>query len=182
MNQEKKKKQWFSIQGIVLLSVLILLVALLAPPNICCFFGHSYSKSIKAQAYLTATKTAIIQYEIHLGELPWTKGEDKKFSKYSSKSDYNTLCELLTCEDAPDPGVESTANSRKIRFLSAPRDFNKNGWVDPWGSSFIIFLDTDYNGKVNINGKEIKGKVHVYSFGKNKKDDKGEKDDICTWE
>ena len=53
------------------------------------------------------------------------------------------------------------------------------GWVDPWGNEYIIYLDVENDGYVEIGGKKIYKSVVVYSLGENKTADTGDnnKDD-----
>ena len=123
-----------------------------------------------------------MQYESQYGFLPWEKGNDKLFSEYNCCYDYDILFELLTCKDSPDPDNEVTYNIRKTRFFTDIKDFKINSYKDQWGNRFKIFLDTNYDMKVNVNGKILDGKIFIYSFGKNQKDDFGKEDDEISWE
>jgi hypothetical protein len=103
------------------------------------------------------------------------------FSESNAK-EYNVLMELLSCVDGPDDGEDVTDNSRKIVFIDVPSNFGEMGYVDLWRNNYKIFIDTNYDGKQVVGGKERNGPVFVYSYGKNKKDDEGKIDDICSWE
>lgn len=56
---------------------------------------------------------------------------------------------------------------------------------DPWAQHFVVTIDTNRNGRVadpDEGGREtIPNGVIVYSFGPDRKDDRGQKDDVTTW-
>jgi prepilin-type N-terminal cleavage/methylation domain-containing protein len=67
-------------------------------------------------------------------------------------------------------GTDTTNNRRGIRYLEVPPKFtNSSGIVTPKGfypggqSNFVLVLDTDYNGKINLpGGSNASGSVAVY--------------------
>lgn len=124
---------------------------------------------------------AIKCYEDTFGELPWLKDNNDIIFGEHNVAEYDTLFELLSCENAPDTGRGHVKNSRNIRFIDTRSDYPRNGFVDRWGNRFKILLDTNYDGKVLLGNEILEGSVFVYSYGKNRKDDKGQKDDICSW-
>jgi type II secretory pathway pseudopilin PulG len=78
-------------------------------------------------------------------------------------------------------------NKRGVKFLD-PRD---DGWKDPWGNRYRIYINKDYTDKVTVAGATRDGNLFIYSCGPNGGDDGGEnpdntpnstKDDICGWE
>ena len=74
------------------------------------------------------------------------------------------------------------ANKREIQFLEPPDKFMDNGYIDPWGTRFIILLDYDFNGEVDLDGTPLKGsRAFAYSCGADGVDDNGGNDDVCSW-
>jgi len=122
---------------------------------------------------------AIQQYKTTYGVLPF--GEEKTKQDTVVESEYKALMELLTCVDGPDPDNSVLKNVRGIIFLEVSNTYPEKGYIDPWGQKFKIFIDTNYDGKIILDGKVIKGNVLVYSYGENKIDNKGNDDDICSW-
>lgn len=108
-------------------------------------------------------------------------GEEATIQDTVVDNQYDDLMELLSCVDGPDQNSDILANDRRTIFLGVPSDFTEKGFTDPWGQKFKIFIDSNYDKKLNIGKKEITANVLVYSLGKNKADDQGEADDICSW-
>lgn len=54
-------------------------------------------------------------------------------------------------------------------------------FVDYWGKRFVLYLDSDGDGWLNIHGKRCAAKVVGYSYGPDKKDDSAAGDDLCIW-
>jgi hypothetical protein len=72
-----------------------------------------------------------------------------------------------------------------ITYLNVPSNYDKEGYLDPWGNKFVILLDTDYDGTVTTPSptkKKLFGKVFVYSYGKDCEDDGGSPEkDVVSW-
>ena len=88
--------------------------------------------------------------------------------------------ELLSCSDSGDPGEGVIFNSRRTRFLTGMQ-LHKD-FLDIWGNRFKIILDTNKDNKIFLHGQEVPKRLIIYSFGENRKDDKGMEDDITSWE
>jgi len=123
---------------------------------------------------------AIKNYESTYGLLPWGGETDLKCSEKNIMG-YDKLLEILTCIPGPANYNAAVGNPRNIKFLDAPKNYTKTGYVDYWGQRFNIYLDLNYDNKVKIGNKEETGTVFVYSSGPNKKDEEGGGDDICSW-
>lgn len=106
----------------------------------------------------------------------------------------NTLMDVLMGSDREVAGL----NPRRISFYGGKKakgEPPKGGVVsdgagggqlyDPWGEHFVVTIDTNRNGRVadpSEGGREtIPNGVIVYSFGPDRKDDRGQKDDVTTW-
>jgi type II secretory pathway pseudopilin PulG len=174
----KRKNKWMLLKLLVAIIIIAIFYALVMPPVISIQPGHA--KEIKSKTMAVAIVIAIRQYESTYGALPY--GEDKAKKDTIVGDEYDELIELLSCVDGPDKGDDVTENGRRIKFLEFPRDFEEKGFLDPWGQKFKIYIDTNYDGNQMVGNRELNGSVLVYSYGKNKKDDKGQEDDICTWE
>jgi type II secretory pathway pseudopilin PulG len=79
------------------------------------------------------------------------------------KGSYADICALLRGE------TRNGQNPRKLDYIEASvGEMNAAGeFVDPWGSPYKIATE---------------GKLRVYSFGKNRKDDQGTGDDLGNWQ
>lgn len=92
-----------------------------------------------------------------------------------------------------------TQNPQRTRFLEAPpkyfdTDANAKGYRDPWGRPYIIYLDTDMDGKITVDSKFDGGRtlmqdVAIISLGSQIRDgsieelskDGGNKNFIYSW-
>lgn len=68
---------------------------------------------------------------------------------------FNTLCYSNSdpAEKYVPPAASKSLNPRKIKFLSPSKKFvntdtTQRGYRDPWGRPYIIYLDTNYDGKI----------------------------------
>jgi hypothetical protein len=53
--------------------------------------------------------------------------------------------------------------------------------LDPWGNPYHIEIAALNESNIVVSGTEIRTSVAVWSNGKNKKNEFGEGDDICSW-
>ena len=177
----KKRKNIIQICTIFAVSLIItyVLIILLSSAGITKI--TTYRQVTKS--HINSIVVAIKQYESAYGLLPWTGGlgPDMAFSDRNI-SEYDTLFEILTCVDGPDQNRDVQGNFRGTIFLEVRSHFLEEGYVDSWGNKFKIFIDTNYDGNVTIDDKKLNGHVFAYSYGPNSKDDKGQEDDICSWE
>ena len=104
----------------------------------------------------------------------------------------NTLMDVLMGADG------NQLNPRRISFFGGKKakgDPPKGGVVlsgtgggklyDPWGQPFVVTIDTNRNDRVTDpgegGGETIPQSVIVYSYGPDRVDDRGQKDDVTTW-
>lgn len=172
-----KRKNNFTIVELVVAIIIIALFFVLIDPPV--FISQNSAKKARAQAEIIAISTAIKQYKNIYGQLPLGKGKTEQYIVVDNE--YEVLMELLSCVDGPDQGTNINKNTRGTRFLSVSKNFPEKGYIDPWGKKFRIYIDTNNNNKISFGGKEISAIVLVYSLGKNKIDNKGSEDDICSW-
>ena len=108
---------------------------------------------LKAYSEVRSIKTALKFYEQVYGLYPVEM--NKRYNGNNAK-EYDSLMGLLQGE-----------NPQKQRFLD-PTDGK-----DPWKNRYDIFCEQTADNPL--------GNIFIYSYGKNKIDNKGEKDDICEW-
>lgn len=122
-----------------------------------------------------------------------TPGKTLMFGgKEESKAYYAFIAEL---SDPNNSGLSTlNINKRKIKFLDAKTKYDpsqkydsddnlKQLWVDPWGTPYVLLLNTDFSDKIQLlpgsdsevkrTKKIISGKAAMYSFGPNGTDEKG---------
>lgn len=71
-------------------------------------------------------------------------------------------------------------NHRRIRMLDRRKNqYDTNnvylGWLDPWGSEYVIYIDSNYDGEIEIQGGSgsnvtVTKPFFVYSIGPNMQD------------
>jgi len=179
MTKTRRKKTLVdrAFEFVVVVVILTVLLGLLFPV----VGRHSGPHPVaRTRGQLQSIITAIRMYEAQYGYLPWATGVDRSFGEANS-AEHDLVMELLTCEDINNDG-EVTGNKRNIRLLEVHMRNGVPAVVDRWGTSFTLLLDLDYDGRVTFDRRKIEGGVHAYSFGKNGVDDRGEGDDIRSWD
>lgn len=175
--EQKHRKFYFSTSFLVIVIVIILVLFAILPVSFRPIGGCT--KNMKTKSTLSAIVTAVKMYETTYGELPWSHQDTDKIFGDANIVEYNTFIELLT--SSPGPNTEHVTNTRKIRFLDVPPNYQEKGFTDAWGKPFKVILDTNYDMGILIEDKVVNGNILVYSYGKNGKDENGENDDIGSW-
>ena len=181
------------------LLVVIAIIAILAGMLLPAIAGaRKHAKKVKAKTAMKALETAIAMYESDYGVLPVgpNSGMPDWIVVWDDTSDSNDKYDQLI-------SILQGANPRGKRYLDVDSSLGSGVYVDPWGKSYEIALDTNYDGDVAYdtslpagsqpvdrprydkdgdgNLDPIFRKVAIWSQGDNSRDDKGEGDDITTW-
>ena len=100
-------------------------------------------------------------------------------------NDYLKLFDVLCCSSTVSGTAENISddalkfNSAKKKYLTPAKDYyssdaSSKGYRDPWGRPYIIYLDTNYDGKIeNVNSNfkvpnnTVVDIVAVVSLGRN---------------
>lgn len=200
---KKISKRFFSlIELLVVIVIISILMGILLPVV---NSVRTNAKKARAKSECNAILTAVKQYEAIYGYLPVSGWYDP-----TDLTKYRLFMEMLTCYDGPDSDSNiydsnNLGNPRKIRFLDVPGSYGTStddrgdlpsgaeapgkagDYVDPWGGRYMIYIDTDYDGVVSVNGSNLNGTVFVYSLGPDGKHDTGSsghsknKDNVCSW-
>lgn len=113
---------------------------------------------------------------------------------------YLQLFDRICYTDYTDATKAATAdaksfNKKKKKYMNAAPSYfgaassTTNGYRDPWGRPYIIYLDTNYDEKIEnigskfgVTGNVITDRVAVISLGKNTETavNKVEAEDLCT--
>ncbi len=157
-------------------------------------------RRIKARKVCIVLDTAILTFRDEYGCLPLPSGKEiTEGHDIEILTDSPQGAKLLTVlmgleDDSPD-----MLNPKKIRFLDlAEGKSNRDGIIytsdnrvqglyDPWGQPYHILLDTDGDKALDNNpfdtGKQTLSErpVGTFTFGKNRKNDRGGRDDIKSW-
>lgn len=107
----------------------------------------------KAKAEVAALESALEMYQQDMGEYP--------------QGDLKQAITALT--------VDNESQDWYGPYIEFKRDqLDSNGlFIDPWGTPYYYKAPAEFNPN--------KDKYDLYSFGPNRQDDKGEKDDIAVW-
>ena len=161
-------KRFTLVEILVTLAIIIILISLIIP--ISNYLNDS--KVIKAKTEMKRIQTAIIDYYNTYKNLPITPGSE------------STALTIMEMNDLG--GILSETNPRNINFYEVTTPL----FTDPWGLTYHIFLDIDYNqeivfpaGGITVNGiddeRTVKGRVAIYSQGYS---DESTNADINSWD
>jgi type II secretory pathway pseudopilin PulG len=181
-NIKKYKKNFTVIELLIVIGIIALLSALMFPVM---SLVRNNAKALKAKSMATAICAATDQFELDYGQMPIAVSTSDTQLDGNNLVKYDTYIAILAQQDYAGHSYKDSEdrNLHMTTYLNVPSDYDKTGYIDPWGHQFVILLDTNYDGKVKLpNGKTVYGRVFVYSYGKNTTDDKGdEHDDVVSW-
>jgi prepilin-type N-terminal cleavage/methylation domain-containing protein len=205
--EPRRNKPFTLIELLVVIAIIAVLMGLLFPAI---SLVKQNAKVTKAKSEMSAIIMAIKNYESTYGILP---GSDAALAGYDPwvndpdhgdyNDNYDILMQILTKVDMTSGGAQNESdagNARKVVFLDAPSDFAAKGYVDPWGSRYVVLMDviTDggsddpYDNKITVkqdvstkqkgfsDGSTLNGSVFVYCWGNDAA--AGGSDDIVSWE
>lgn len=73
-------------------------------------------------------------------------------------------------------------NPKMLNYVDINESCYHNGeYLDPWGSPYNLLLESNKTCKSIIHGSVVETHVKIWSNGRNKKNEFGEGDDICSW-
>ena len=129
----------------------------------------------KTKGELTSIVAAVKAYKQEYGRWPGsvTATSDTTFQDANSKSLLSALS---------GTGNALVENPKSVRFLEGA---GTDGTMqDPWGTQYLIVVDSDESNSMTYKGKMISISVLAVSFGKDKKQDStpGSGDDVFSVE
>ena len=172
------RQKKFTLTELLVVIGVIMILAMIAFPAI---------SSVRKKMQITKAKSDIASITAALQQV---QSIYSNFRNLSSLVDANGMIDTTAhyqtlFEELIEPPASPVFNFRKIRML----DKRKNqydtagtyrGWLDPWGHEYKIYIDSDYDGDIEINGltpttsppreRETKS-VYVYSYGPDGADD-----------
>ena len=180
---------------LVELLVVIAIIAVLAAMG---FAGAqaaiNKAKKVKARKICVTLEQGVIAFYNTYGYLPTNPEDEVTLETGNDEGDLLTI--LLGYESGTD--IE---NEKKIRFFEAPEAKGERdgivyagtgnsvtGLFDPWGETYRVILDGNYDENVDNpfsesgRGSVLRGRrAAVYTYGKNGEDDGGGGDDVKSW-
>lgn len=157
------------IELLIVIAIIAILAALAFPAA-----QGALNSGKKAQARndVQQIAAAIRAFELEYGRLPTTEVStgNNDVGEFYTEDSKNVIKALI--------GQDTGLNPKGIVFLEAKAAKGNKGGVasdgtfyDPWGRSYVIKLDSNYNGRTEYYGERLT-KVLVFSFGPN-----GQRDD-----
>ena len=186
--KEKPKK------GILFWGILVLIPILVVIPSLP-HVGKGpilRANQTKALAVCTELEQAILRFYDDNGTLPADIVEDSVFSSNSTQG--LEMLRVLMNQEAADPPL----SAKGIKYLSIKQgDRNNDGWIwsesgtqitglyDPWGGSYMIALDGDFDESIDVQpkaAKESQSLQHRVAVWSNGQDPDKANDDVTSWQ
>lgn len=204
---QRQSRAFTLIELLTVIAIIAVLMGLLFPA-----VSSVKESARKAQAKNDATQivTAVKAYYTEYGKYPVATGAgaaaDTTFG--SGGTNNKDLFDVLRAIPPVPPAP--LLNPRQIVFLEPPvaKPNSRRGGIipdgetgagefyDPWGSPFLIRIDTDYNNTIEVNpytdnpgGEPVRTGVIVWALGKDGAGGEGSakasgpgKDDVISWQ
>lgn len=117
-----------------------------------------HAKKTQARVEISSIETAVKAYMNKYGKLPAA-------DSYQGSSDTSDSVSLSRDTIAILTAQNTTENPAEIVFLEPQGSADDGIFLDPWGAQYLIVLDTDYDGQVQIRNHSLQRKVAVMSIG-----------------
>jgi len=154
---------------------------------------------VKARKVCTTVDQAVLTFYDEYGHLPLPTSAASSSQDTELTTTGGQGVELLNILMGLESDSDDMLNPKKIRFLDVPEGKNNKdgiiyssgdnirGLYDPWGQPYHVLLDSNYDDTLDNNpfatgSKPLRGRrVGTYTFGKNKQNDRGGRDDVKSW-
>jgi len=171
------------VELLVVISIVGLLAGLLAAgiPR-----AMDAGKKAKAKGEATAIVAAVKAYKQEYGRFPGDVTQSNVTFTSSSSPSVQNLIKVLSGDNTTSlDNSAQAANPKGVRFLEGSAG-GTNGLPDPWGSQYIVVVDTGESGGVTYtyagSAKNLKISVLAISYGSDGKADtaSGKKNDVFS--
>jgi len=164
-DSERRRKPPFAIL-LFGFGIAVIIAAVLLPSNT---RARAQARVSKARADIASITWALKTYYVEYGACP--------FPEQSREERDNAAVMAVLM------GKSEAQNPRRIVFLEADSQRVRDGtYIDPWGHSYHIMVDANYDERVAIGGATLKTPVAVWSDGPNRMNEFGGGDDVRSWE
>ncbi len=157
-----KKRGFTLVELLVVIAILSVLVTLGAKSL---RSARISAKRAQAMVEMKSIEIAIKAYFNEYGKLPVDAASQGASDPEASVQFSEEIIDRLTAEDI-------TENRRELVFLEPQLQSGTSpsgGFIDPWGVPYMISLDTDYDGNVDVSAdgvtETIRRKVAIVSVG-----------------
>jgi len=123
------------------------------------------AKIAQARIEMSSIETALKSYWNKYGRLPSaTYDSDQVFSMEDGTVEADESSAVISILMLTDDADESL-NPSQVVFLEPQSGVPDGTFRDPWGYSYRIALDTDYDGTIDIDGETVRRKVALAAVG-----------------
>ena len=151
-----KRRKFTLIELLIVVAIIGILMGILLPVL---STVKTKGKEVKAKADMNSIVAACKQYESDYGIMPSLATADVMLEPTTvdsshkplddapgSAANYKALFQVLTGVAYPSGSGTAPFNIRNIRYLEVPSSYSKIGYTDPWGATYGIALDLNYDG------------------------------------
>jgi len=158
---------------LVVIAIIAILAGLLFPGVTAAL---NSGKRTKARTAAQSIEGAIVLYSSDYGgKLPTADGYGT--DKFYTEDESQDIIKVLMAIDE-EPNANHVLNPKRKVYLDSDQNVTDGTFEDPWGTQYGIWLDLDYDGKVeylNASGEAHRKKAVVVSAGED--EDMDETDD-----
>lgn len=188
MSVKLKRDAFTMIELLVVVAVIGILVGIVLPSL---STAKIKARKMKTHADTKSIEMAIKNYLNEYGRYPLQDDGEESSGDITSPSGsindkYKELMGvLLNTEDIGNVDLDEENPRRRLFLELNEQSVNEDGvLLDPWENPYQVIMDYDFNDKIEIAAlaTNLNRGVAVWSLGPDRVDDKGENDDITSWQ